>query len=368
MDVQLETYKKHGPSLLVMDKTIKPHNDEIFDEIGKSLGMSAKAVHFAVSRHADEIFGHGNYECAESNTKEPIEDDLDYLVHDGDAINLVFNITDPKEQHYFDLIQSEIGNRKRISLRNGWTDALFHIITRETLSDCIFNFKRANIISREFSTSSECEECGGTVKVLSSNDRRGLNIEFKTGTREHSHKKLRRLTKAKTQLISSQLSKKSVDEVYLSQAEQIPIDAEHPPRNYVQRKSIANVKTKDNKQEDSAINSLRTMKYSVEMGDFIKEICTDPFSVIFWTKKQDYVYNEIAKKHWCSISIDATGSLIRSQSLITDISKKLDRTIDLPHVFLYLISVKMPGGKSTPVAQMLSSQQDSIKISYFCNG
>lgn len=43
----------------------------------------------------------------------------------------------------------------------------------------------------------------------------------------------------------------------------------------------------------------------------------------------------------------------------------MEQRINLPHVFLYLISVKTAGEKSVPVAFMLSAQQDYIKIRYF---
>lgn len=43
----------------------------------------------------------------------------------------------------------------------------------------------------------------------------------------------------------------------------------------------------------------------------------------------------------------------------------LSKIVKLPHIFLYLICLKMQNGKSIPIAQFLSAQQVTVKIKYF---
>lgn len=242
---------------------------------------------------------------------------------------------------------------------------LREIIERETESNCVLSFSKAKIKESEFTAYGNCSECQGKVLVTSSNDRRTFCVDLKKGALPHTNTKLNRLTRVKSESIAQELHNKSVNDVYLSQAKQIPIDAENVPRNFVTKKSIENIKAKKNRLNDSAISVLRQMKYSPDFNSSIKELGTDPLCVIFWTKKQQFYFAEIKRQHGADISLDATGGLILNRSLIADVQQETQLKIDLPHVFLYLISIKVPGGKSIPIGQMLSAQQDSLKISYF---
>lgn len=70
------------------------------------------------------------------------------------------------------------------------------------------------------------------------------------------------------------------------------------------------------------------------------------------------------------LSFDATGGIISRASVLQDIQKDFDILRFIPHIFLYLFSVKKldhysPEDTSIPVGQMLSATQDSTTISYF---
>lgn len=144
----------------------------------------------------------------------------------------------------------------------------------------------------------------------------------------------------------------------------IPVNAEHLPSNFVSKKAIECLNTRKNASITPSVEALRLMKYDPSFDDAIKELSTDPFSVLFWSKEQQYYYSQI--QHPC-ICVDATGGIVTTNSLLTDIRNKLTKEVRLPHVFLHLISVKNKNGSSVPVGQMLSSTQDSIKITYFFN-
>lgn len=299
MDTQLNIYKRNESELLTIDKEIKPFTDDIFSKIRDELvnKMTVKAIHLSVQRHAVNIFGEKDHIDPMNNKKtdaiKSADEDIDYLINDDESLCVILNIRDPKEQYYFDLIENIGPVRSFTSLRPGWTDMLFTIITRETGLKCVLNFKRANITRNEFKAIGACNECKGTVKVTSSNNRQTLCLDIKKGAEPHTHTKFRRMTAAKSDSIASELSKKTVNQVYLDQASDIEMDAENLPRNFITQKSIENVKTKMNRKHESAINALRMLKYSAEHGESIKEISTDPFCVLFWTKCQQYVYIQI---------------------------------------------------------------------------
>lgn len=195
----------------------------------------------------------------------------------------------------FDLIEKIGPNRTHTVLRPGWTDMLFKIITRECGSECVYQFSKANICEREFKTVATCSECQGKVKVSSTNNRRQFFVDLTKGPGAHTNTKFRRLTKAKSNFLAAELLKKSVNDVYLNQGKHIPIDAENFPRDFVSQKSIANIKSKQNRLDDSATIALRIMKHSFEKGECIRELATDPFFVLFWTNKQQYYYTEVKK-------------------------------------------------------------------------
>lgn len=74
-------YIERKSSMLNEDCTIKIYSDDIFKDIAAELEMSQKAVHLAVLRSADKIFGEGNYvtPCTEKTiTGDAQEEDIDY--------------------------------------------------------------------------------------------------------------------------------------------------------------------------------------------------------------------------------------------------------------------------------------------------
>lgn len=154
------------------------------------------------------------------------------------------------------------------------------IIERETKSNCVFKFAKSYVKECEFTAYGTCSECQGKVTVKSSNGRHTFCIDMKKGP------------------LPQELFTKSMNDVFLNQAKEIPIDAENVPRNFVSKKSIENIKAKKNRSDDSAINVLRQMKYSPDFNGSIKELASDPFFVLFWTTKQRFYFAEIKKKIW----------------------------------------------------------------------
>lgn len=316
----------------------------------------------------NEIFGENNFELKNKISKDAAEKDVDYCYEHAAGTTIICRVPDELQN---DLkIVTEVRNNRTIKkMSPGWTDTVFKIVTKQLNSKCVFNFEKANLFqtenSTEFETKAKCAECDGTLHIVSSYDRKEMQLNFEPGTGTHSHTKFRRVTATRAKLLYKNLENHSVNNVYLQQAESLADDADHLPADFVSQKSLENIKTNHSSSNDSAINELRKMKYSVEYDQSIKELQTDPFVVMFWTKQQIHLYaQKSAEYRYIGISVDATGSVVTNKSLLTDISDSLDREVTLPHVFLYLISVKCLD-KSIPVGQVLSAQQDSTRISYF---
>lgn len=361
---QMATYIENKEKLLNDKKMLKLRTAPIFDVMGKKLNMKSNAVHLAISRNMDAIFGSGNFELKIAKAVKPIDEDYtDHFYMDSDGSTLVIRNFSPIT---FDIVESAGKDRMIKRLREGWSDDLFEIIKNEIRNDCIYNFKRALLAQNEFSSEGTCSECGGKVHVSSSLNRTELQMQFTAGTGSHTHQKFRRMTPYRSKQFLTKLQNKTTYNVYHDQTQGISDDAKHLPRDFVSVKSLENIKYNYNKSKESPINELRIMKYSPEWDDAIKEISVNPFVVTFWSKQQIFFYAQKAsEKGGPCVSLDATGSVILSNNLTSDIREAVGRDIYTPHVFLYLISIKSMDGNSVPVAQMLSSQQDSTRISYF---
>lgn len=351
--------------LLNDDGTLKPRTAKVFEVIGKELDMTDNAVQRAISRRMAEIFGEENYTVKSSSANKVADTDIDYFYEHIAGTNVQMRVPD-NMQNAFQIITEVKNNRTVKKIAPGWTDTLFKTVDKELGSGCVFNFEKATLYdtdnSIEFGTTAKCA-CGSVLNVNSSNNRTEMQLNFEAGSETHLHTKSRRVTATKAKELFKQLKSDSVHNVYLKQVENLPDDADRLPADFVSQKSLANIKSRHSSCNESAINELRKMKYSAEYGDTIKELQTDPFVVTFWTTQQKFLYSRFAAGY-IKISIDATGSVVTNNSLLTDISSSLERKVTLPHVFLYLISLKCED-KSIPVGQMLSAQQDSTRISYF---
>lgn len=66
-------------------------------------------------------------------------------------------------------------------------------------------------------------------------------------------------------------------------------------------------------KENDPISSLIKVKYSLEFAGCIQQIGIDKFYAMYWSPEQIFLFKEFLKNDDTgSISIDATGSLIKS--------------------------------------------------------
>lgn len=363
VEEQLEAYRSKSENLLDSSNKILPASANIYDELADKFEhkMTARAIQLSVTKHAKEIFG-DVVQSAEPNESAAINDECDeFADYDEDGMTVTLTVHE-KYAETFKIVSVEPRNavRSHKILRPGWADALHRIIVDQTDTDCVFQFKRANVVGEEFTANAVCGECGDSLTAKSFGNRKRITIDIVRGEGEHSHTKRRRLTTVRAKTLIPALKADTVYNVHSELVNEYNPESDFVPRDYISQKSLENVKHQYINKRANSVAALRDMKYN-EYFDIIKEIGTDPFFVMFWTPAQKFVYMQNAKKGRSIISIDATGGLISNQPLVAELSKK----VKLPHIFLYLICLKVHDSRSIPVAQFLSAQHDTTKIKYF---
>lgn len=344
-------------------KNLKPRTHPIFVEIGKRLNdMSGSAVQLAIKRRMNEIFtkqelGIDENEAIDAN--EPAaQQELD--ISNASLLEecaIIIQLTDV-ERRALQIVKVKYADRSRLRLGSGWPDALFKVLALNGVANCPYNFHRGDVKDGEFSTTALCNECQSSINIKSMYDR--TQIQLKMDQKAESEcTGFRRVTTHKANEIAKQLKSKTVYEVYHQQSQSIPDDATKLPPDFVTQKNISKIKVRHEAVDGTTVYNLRLLKYSTDGS--IKELATDPFVVIFWTKQQMHLYAQASTQE---ITLDAMDALVKNESLFTDLKCCMPTTPRSPHIFLYLISVKTDA-ESIPVGQMLSAQQDSIRISYF---
>lgn len=364
IDTQLKEYRLKSKELLDSNNKILPATATIYKNISEKFEnkMTPKAIQIVVTKHAEEIFGQNVVHKTEAvQCEEIIDINDDFGSYDSDALTVLFTI-DQKHSDTFAIVivESKSGKRSYKVLRPGWTDALHDIIIAQTGTHCVFQFLRSNIVGEEFVAVANCSECGCSIKVTSFENRKKISLEMIRGPGEHTYAKRRRLTTARAKSLIPALKADTVYNVHSDLVNEYDPESEFVPRNYVSKKALENVKHQYINKRNNSIAALRDMKYQ-DYSEIIKEIGTDPFFIIFYTPAQKFVYMQYAKKGRIVLGIDATGGLISNKQLVADLSKN----VHLPHIFLYLICLKLQDGRSVPLAQFLSAEHDTTKIKYF---
>lgn len=359
LEEQILVYRRFADALLNGEGKILPATAEIYKTIKPLLefAMTEKAIQLSVAKNADQIFD-SNYIKNQTSPNQAANDEMDVFWQDFDGASISTTLTEA-DRFSFDLITVKGPIRDHMQVRPGWSDKLFSIIVRETNTDCCYS------IDSEFRTKGVCVECDGTVEVVSFQRRSRLSMQITQGNREHTFAQRRRLAKDRALNLIGDLNSNTTHNVHMEIVNGLDDDLDRLPRDFVSHKALENLKYRTSAKNESAIIELRKMKYLPQYGSSIKELCTDPFRIIFWTKEQVFCFIKLKKTQRICISLDATGGVISRASILQDINKYFDEPPNIPHIFLYLICVKSDTGPSVPVGQMLSAQQDTITINYF---
>lgn len=349
----------------ILDKSgkIRYWKDEpVYTTLSSELGMQPKAIYQTILRKQHIIF-RKSISKDKVVFQEDITDD-ETSENEPDFEHFVVSLT-KEEQTHFELTRNV---SDQVVLAVGWTNQLSLILQNSMRSACVFNFSWHYVRDGDFVTKAYCSQCGSALKIESTNKITSILVWITDfGSREHKFTKRRRLIGDRLTYYKEKL-KSNVPYVVLNNelAENIDSNKQMPIQQYPTTRALKKLRSvvrNENNLHASAINSVRIMKYSPFHKNTIKEIGTDPLFVIFWNDYQTYYFNQVSKKQRVCISIDATGSLISNQSLLSDLN--LDSKIELQHVFLYLIMLKNENNSSKPIAQCLSADQHARKIRYF---
>lgn len=356
---QIEIYTSHKDEL-IEDGHVKPATREIFNVLSAELKMTAKAIHLAVVRNSEEIFGM-KY-SSEKFEKKSDDEEVNHEIWSCDSW-ISINLSE-SEKKLFDCEEVQYFDRKRTVLKQEWANWLFEILVRETGTDCCINFSRSECVNNEFEATGYCAECHGAVLVKSFSNHSLLKVKLTKGSKEHTFKKKRRLTHKRKEYFSDKLSSNFPSNVRNDLASTMPL-MDHEPRDLPSQTALKSARFRVlNKSmlDVNCISALRKMKYLPEFEGSIKEIATDPLHVIFWSDYQELWYRRYAVTERTCVSIDATGKIVTSSNMLAGLG--LDH-IRLPHIFLYLIVAKTSKGVSVPVGQFLSANQHCVLLNYF---
>lgn len=331
-------------------------DNAVYNELSKKLGMKAKSIFQTVVRKYETIFG---VPCGKPTAEFKV--DQDESDHE-DEVDI--QISD-EEKAKFEFI---VDKHRHTVLKPGWTDTISEILLSGLDFPCVFSFEKHTVSMGDISTKANCE-CGTSLKLCSRSNLSQLNVKvLHVGTEIHSEKR-RRLTGDRREYFAKKLENNNAYNVLNDEALQ------DEQKTYGRGQRIKTNPTKNalnilrcrqrnqNALHESTVSAIRLMKHLPEYDGDIKEFGSDPLHLIFWNKYQQFLYHQIRKKGKVCISIDATGSLISNQSLISDL--KLKHTVTLPHAFLYLIMIKNGDSKSEPIGQFISADQHTRKIVYF---
>lgn len=365
IDEQIKVYEKFSDEIVDENGKIRPASASVFKVISGQIKMTPKAIQLAISKNAEKFLG-DKYKKDDKNKDEinSESDDEQVVFEDMSGVTITIRLSE-MDYHQFGLIKYEGPKKTYMSLRPGWAPKLFSIIARESGTKCNLTFKRVDVVGSEFKATGYCKECNGNTYVHSTENRTKLLVQVIEGKQAHTFTTKRRLAKERATELVSHLNSDTVHNVHMSIVNGLDIDAEHLPRDFVTHKLLENLKYRTNTYKDSALTELRKMKYMPQYGAAIKEICSDPFRLHFWTTEQVFYYNQIKKRQRTCMSFDATGGIVSRSSILQDIKHCFEVCPETPHIFLYLLCVKNKDGISVPVGQMLSASQDSITISHF---
>lgn len=356
--IQLPAYLEVKDSLLDENgKVLYWKGNAIFDTLSKKLQMTPKAIHLTIVRKSKEIFG----ESIEKSTvyeyeEEPLESD------DQEEISIPISID---QQSKFEITSDK---HRHSVIKPGWTNTMADILSTNLDFDCVFNFTKHAFSMGELKTKAYCD-CGTSLDLCTCSNLSKLLVKVLSyGSGIHTDKR-RRLIGERRMNFADKLKNNNAYNVLNELALEEEKDnsgRELRVRRYPTKNALNILKSRERRKNalhESTVTSIRLMKYLPEYDGDIKEFGTDPLHLIFWNKYQQFFFHQIKKNQRVCVSIDATGSLISTPSLISDLNLK--NNVTLPHVFLYLIMMKNENGKSEPIGQFLSADQHTRKIAYF---
>jgi len=334
---------------------ITQNRNGILDKLyGKEIELSPQKISKNVSKNESDSSIHSNWSMNELNTLAPLRAKVHISKYDWEKI-------DPHIVSY--------KNREYEVLKTGWTDIIYEHIWKEIKIPCAFHFKNAKISRIPgdifLKIKGKCSECNTEINIYSITEpaAEGIYLHVSTyDTRDIVHTKKRQLRGNKRKCVVKDLYEKSTYQWRRDKANELMEFGDLEPAHLYSENVLRKAKQLDRDKKlgvskiKDPISSLIQLKYSLEFAGCIQQIGIDKFYTMYWSPEQVFLFKQFMKKdEICSISIDATGSLIKPLPK-PDGSKAV--------IFLYQ-AVTAINGKILPLFQMISEKHDTNILTYW---
>lgn len=356
LSLQLEYFKKRKDELLE-NGCLKTASAQIFKDIyDDGLHMDARNMVRVIERYSIQIFG---TTVSRQNPKSAVSKEMLREFLDDTEITIELSEEDKK----FFVIKD-----KKVS--PSCSHQLDVILRKHFDPDCLYKFDKTSIKSNEIEMIGMCEKCNKQVVAITCASMSRLSVKFSGGTAQHTTEYKRRynINAANKENYIEELRHSSAFNVRNAELDKIVREGGFGASavSVPSAGALRVLKCRANKEKDDVLTVLHKFKYLDDrFKNTIHKISTVPFQLIFWTPFQVFVYKRLRQiQKYITICIDATGSLIDNQSLLAALNIRHE-VKHLPHIFLYLITVKTDDGKSIPIAQFLSADQHYVETKYF---
>lgn len=217
-------------------------------------------------------------------------------------------------------------NRAYEVLKPGWTDIIYEQIWKQIKIPCAFHFKNAKINHLPgdifLQIRGKCSECNNEINIYSTNEptTESMHLHISTyDTREIIHVKKRQLRGKTRKRVVKEITEKSTYTWRRDKANEVMEFGDMEPANLYSENVLWKAKQVHRDQElglsgiKDPISTIVNLKYSLEFIGCIRQVGIDKFYTMYWSPEQIFMFKQFIKTDDIgSISIDATGSLVRS--------------------------------------------------------
>lgn len=197
-------------------------------------------------------------------------------------------------------------DRKRKTLKSGWSSKLSSIIWEQKKLSCIWSWKRASVRSMDIVCKGSCSDCGATIECEATPKCLRFNIENFDPEFIHNPKKKRRVLKSDMPTLQALLDGKSVQKVRANLANDLMEFGDPEPPVLPNAGAMRQAKSKIDCPDIDPFSSLSFLQKKYPKG--IHSIGYDPFFIISSLPLQQALYKgEAMRTKRATISIDSTG-------------------------------------------------------------
>lgn len=408
---QVKLFQKHK-SDLYDGRRAKPCSAEIYKTLSKTLGMTAAAIRMSVVRRTNEILGSSttvqlkeetvallDQSTESENEKSQLDESVcskKAIAHTSANESIEINEQDESiepheeqnessEQHeacdeddvnpqqikrktisfvvnvdskqIFDVQEKTQGKKKRVKAAAGWGWRLRKVLWDNFKTQCFWLFKSADPkVNGDVTCKGGCKYCGASINIrFVAGESMNVEIRNYDSSKSHPQQKCRLSTEGKA-YFANLVRNSSAHLVHINEANLIMEKGDPVPAHLPSENALRLIKCRDENTSTSTSNrfSKDALWALVELKcesypDVIREISIYPFCVRYALPMQEEAYNLATKRKRSVVSLDATGTGLRTFRFLPVTTKK-----KMP-VFLYTMGCHSTG-KTIPIYQVLSDK------------